>query len=129
MDEERSIVFVSNNDIPYDIRSKIVYSVNNILDEQTDSIDSTKEKATILYTKGILGTYQLENSQKCILSANSDDFYIQLNDKVEYPLYQIHEDMFYSPGLDAWLWFSKSNLNKIIVSRVSGVIEGEKIPI
>ncbi len=124
---KRSIVYLTNTDMPYWLRPELVRKINDFIDNGRIS-DWEYPKPVEVNIEDISGTYMLENNQLLGLQNNDNELKIQI-DKNSFSLFKLDSHIYYAPGIDLWLWFSKDDNQNLIIhcSSIYYLKKGKKI--
>jgi hypothetical protein len=126
LDKKRSIVYLTNTNLPHWLRPALVRNVNHFLD-QGRLPDWDYPKVLALTNDDITGEYQIESQPSIHIIEEEGSLKINTDNKTV-RLFKLKSNIYYSPGLDLWVWFSgghKSGL-KIHCSSIYELYEGVK---
>lgn len=124
--KKRSIVYLTNTNIPDWLRPALVRNINYFLDNGR-SPDWDYPKALELTNREIIGDYQLKKEQKIHIFEDESSLKINTNNKTV-SLFKLSSNIYYAPGVDLWIWFTKDHKKslKIYSSSVYELNEGVK---
>ncbi len=126
IDRNRSIVYLTNTNMPHWLRPALVRNINQFLDN--GQLPSWNYPESLeLTNKEIIGDYQLKKEQTIHIIENDSLLKINTNNKTV-RLFKLSSNIYYAPAIDLWVWFArddKKNL-KIHCSSIYELTEGIK---
>ncbi|MCW5518159.1 serine hydrolase domain-containing protein [Muriicola sp. Z0-33] len=125
-DKNRSIVYLTNTNMPHWLRPALVRNINHFLDNGQFH-NWNYPQSLELSNREIIGDYQLRNEQNFHIFENDSSLKLNTNSKTV-SLFKLSSNIYYAPAIDQWVWFArddKRNL-KIYSSSIYELNEGVK---
>jgi CubicO group peptidase (beta-lactamase class C family) len=106
-----SISFVSNTNIPMWLRPQLVTALVKILDGHPVKKLSPPAATIIdsLNLPQIESGYSFNDGRTIQIDIREQQTYLRSNQELEYQMFQVDNEAFYVPGIDAWIWFSSTD--------------------
>ena len=126
IDKKRSIVYLTNTNMPHWLRPALMRNINHLLDNGRFP-DWNHPQALELTKREIIGNYQLKKEQQIHIIEDESSLKINTNNKTV-SLFKLKSNMYYAPAIDLWIWFAKDDNKslKIYSSSIYELNEGVK---
>ncbi len=126
-EKHRSIVYLSNTDLAHWLRPAILRNINDFLDHGRTS-DWGEPKPEDLDNEVIIGDYKLSNEETVSIYQKEGNLRINVANK-SVDLFKLESNIYYAPGIDLWIWFTKDKNENIRIqcSSIYRLEDGLKI--
>lgn len=108
-EQQFTIAFVSNTNIPQWVRPQLTSALIDILEGKKEQpiIEPQADKINEKLLKSIIGKYTIDKVGTVEIFLKDTAPYLRLQNEMEYRVLQIDPKTFYVPGLDPWISFQK----------------------
>jgi CubicO group peptidase (beta-lactamase class C family) len=112
--QEFTIAFVSNTNIPQWVRPQLTTALIDIMEGRRDQpiVEPQVEKVDAKQMQAIVGKYVVEGIGTIEIFLKENVPYLRVQSEMEYRILQVDAKTFYVPGLDPWISFQKKQGDK-----------------
>lgn len=126
LEKNRSIVYLTNTNMPHWLRPALVRHINQFLNNG-ENPDWDNPLPLKLTNREIVGNYQLENEQIANVTEIDGLLKLNMNGKTV-GLFKLDSNFYYAPGIDLWVWFTQEDNKNLIIhcSSIHELFKGTK---